>query len=594
MENFIVSARKYRPARFEDVIGQPQVTNTLKNAIRTGQLAQAFLFCGPRGVGKTTCARILAKAVNCEQITADFEPCNTCAACEAFNHNASFNIHELDAASNNSVEDIRTLIEQVRFAPQTGKKKIYIIDEVHMLSQAAFNAFLKTLEEPPPYAIFILATTEKHKIIPTILSRCQIFDFNRIKTEDMVLHLQGIAKKENIEAEADALHIIAQKADGALRDALSMFDRISIFANHKIEYATVVENLNVLDYDYFFKLTDAFLAADTSVSLLTFNTILQKGFDGENFLSGLSDHFRDLLVAKDDSTQVLMDFSEGIRKRYTQQAAYTPASFLVSGLALLNESEFQYKASKNKRLCVELVLIKLCHLPHAIELSKEPVSGLKKKSLKEGEPISPARTEKSADLPVVTKEPVIQSTTGSTTTTQAEEKSAPRKTAGRGAGVRLTSLDSLKKELLEKPTEEVVQDQLQKTDEAVFDEIDKYAFQQVWKSYLKIIEEEKKQVILKILEAFPPEIVGNKTVLIRVGTESYLSTLNGEREEMYYFLKKELDKKAIDLVIQVDKQKSRAESSRKPYTTGEKFNHMVQKNPKLQELKDRLKLELDY
>ncbi|MGB3075684.1 MAG: DNA polymerase III subunit gamma/tau, partial [Chitinophagales bacterium] len=271
MENFIVSARKYRPARFEDVIGQPQVTNTLKNAIRTNQLAQAFLFCGPRGVGKTTCARILAKAVNCENITADFEPCNECPACEAFNHNASFNIHELDAASNNSVEDIRALIEQVRFAPQTGKKKIYIIDEVHMLSQQAFNAFLKTLEEPPPYAIFILATTEKHKIIPTILSRCQIFDFNRIKTEDMVKHLAAIAKKEDIAAEEDALHIIAQKADGALRDALSMFDRISIFANRKIQYAATVENLNILDYDYFFKLTDYFLATDTSSTLLTYN-----------------------------------------------------------------------------------------------------------------------------------------------------------------------------------------------------------------------------------------------------------------------------------------------------------------------------------
>ncbi len=594
MENFIVSARKYRPARFEDVIGQPQVTNTLKNAIRTGQLAQAFLFCGPRGVGKTTCARILAKAVNCEQITADFEPCNTCAACEAFNHNASFNIHELDAASNNSVEDIRTLIEQVRFAPQTGKKKIYIIDEVHMLSQAAFNAFLKTLEEPPPYAIFILATTEKHKIIPTILSRCQIFDFNRIKTEDMVLHLQGIAKKEQIEAETDALHIIAQKADGALRDALSMFDRISIFANHKIAYATVVENLNVLDYDYFFKLTDAFLAADTAQSLLTFNSILQKGFDGENFLGGLSDHFRDLLVAKDDSTQVLMDFSEGIRKRYIQQAAYTPSSFLISGLALLNEAEFQYKSSKNKRLCVELVLIRLCHLPYAIKLSKEPVSGVKKKFLNPVESVPPKKAEVSVEPPISVKDPLLPSATRIDPAPKPEEKPASRKVAGRGANVRLTSLDSIKKELLEKPAEEGAQAPIPKTEEAIFDEIDKYAFQQVWKSYLKIIEVEKKQVILKILEAFPPEIVGNKTVLIRVGTESYLSALNGEKEAMYYFLKKELDKKAIDLVIQVDKQKSRAESSRKPYTTGEKFNHMLQKNPKLQDLKDRLKLELDY
>ncbi|MEP7127306.1 MAG: DNA polymerase III subunit gamma/tau, partial [Chitinophagales bacterium] len=466
MENFIVSARKYRPARFEDVIGQPQVTNTLKNAIRTNQLAQAFLFCGPRGVGKTTCARILAKAVNCENITSDFEPCNECPACEAFNHNASFNIHELDAASNNSVEDIRALIEQVRFAPQAGKKKIYIIDEVHMLSQQAFNAFLKTLEEPPQYAIFILATTEKHKIIPTILSRCQIFDFNRIKTEDMVKHLAAIAKKEDIAAEEDALHIIAQKADGALRDALSMFDRISIFANRKIQYAATVENLNILDYDYFFKLTDYFLAADTSSSLLTYNQVLQKGFDGENFLAGLSDHFRDLLVAKDAATQVLMDFSENIRKRYVQQAAYTPAAFLISALAILNDAELQYKASKNKRLCVELALIRLCHLQQVIDLTKEPVAGVKKKSLKADEETITASGETITAFPIADKEdPVIVT---------AEKKAEPKKPVKSGSAVRLTSLDSIKKELLERPKEEE-QQPLKPMEEVLFDEIDNYA-----------------------------------------------------------------------------------------------------------------------
>lgn len=585
MENFIVSARKYRPTRFEDVIGQLQVTSTLKNALRTNQLAQAFLFCGPRGVGKTTCARILAKAVNCESITADFEPCNECDACKAFNHNASFNIHELDAASNNSVEDIRALIEQVRFAPQAGKKKIYIIDEVHMLSQQAFNAFLKTLEEPPPYAIFILATTEKHKIIPTILSRCQIFDFNRIKTEEMVKHLEGIAKKEGIEAEEDALHIISQKADGALRDALSMFDRISIFSNRRIQYAAVVENLNILDYDYFFKLVDYFIAADTSSSLLIYDQVLQKGFDGENFLTGLADHFRDLLVAKDTATQVLMDFSENIRKRYLQQAIYTPAAFIISGLAILNDAEIQYKASRSKRLCVELALIRLCNLQQAIDISKELASGVKKKLLKQDHEPPVATTIKAAEFP--------SSKLPSATSVAKEKKAEPKKPVAGGGSVRLTSLDNLKKELLEKPkTEEQLP--VDQAEEVVYEEIDSYAFQQVWKSYLQIIEAQKKQVILKILEAFPPEIVGNKTVLIRVGTEAYLSSLNSEREEMYYYLKKELDKKAIDLVIQVDKQKSRAETARKPYTTGEKFNHMLQKNPKLQELKDRLKLELDY
>lgn len=584
MENFIVSARKYRPSRFEDVIGQPQVTNTLKNAIRTGQLAQAFLFCGPRGVGKTTCARILAKAVNCENITEDFEPCNECAACQSFNHNASFNIHELDAASNNSVEDIRALIEQVRFAPQAGKKKIYIIDEVHMLSQQAFNAFLKTLEEPPSYAIFILATTEKHKIIPTILSRCQIFDFNRIKTEDMVKHLSVIAKKEHIYAEADALHIIAQKSDGALRDALSMFDRISIFSNAKIDYAAVVENLNILDYDYFFKLTDYFLAADTSSALLTYDIVLQKGFDGENFLAGMADHFRDLLVAKDEATQELMDFSENIRKRYIQQAAYTPASFLVSGLAILNEAEFQYKGSKSKRLCVELALLKLCHLQQAVEVAKELTAGVKKKSLKQAE-AKEAMPEMKTGVP--------KPASVKTKDAPAADKKPEQKKPVKASTVRLTSLDNLTKELLENSGVEEGQP-LKPKEKSDFESIDRYAFQQVWKSYLKLLAAQKKKVILVILETFPPEVIDSKTVLIKVGTDAYLHALNNEREEMYYFLKKELDKKAIDLVIQVDKSIAKIETARKPYTSSEKFNHMLVKNPKLQDLKDRLKLELDY
>ncbi|MBA2422399.1 MAG: DNA polymerase III subunit gamma/tau [Chitinophagales bacterium] len=581
MDNFIVSARKYRPSRFEDVVGQTQVTNTLKNALRTSQIAQSFLFCGPRGVGKTTCARILAKAVNCENIAVDFEPCNACASCEAFNKNASFNIHELDAASNNGVDDIRALIDQVRFAPQEGKKKIYIIDEVHMLSTPAFNAFLKTLEEPPPYAIFILATTEKHKIIPTILSRCQIFDFNRILTEDMIAHLIGIAEKEQINVEVEALHLIAQKADGALRDALSMFDRISIFSDGEIKYSDVVENLNILDYDYFFKLTDYFLSSDIPASLLLFNQVLQKGFDGENFISGLSDHFRSLLVAKDEDTHILMDFSENVRKRYVEQAAYTTAAFLISGLALLNDTDFQYKTSKNKRLSVELALLKLSHLQNAVDLSKELFLEVKKKPLLLNEnPLLPV-PEVTMDFPQAAKGPVV---------TDQKKMFESRNVSGHS--IRLTSLDNLKKELLEKPKD--VEVPSVENEEITFEEIDRYAFQQIWKSYLLKIISEKKQVVFQILEAFPPEILDDKTIMIRVGTKSYLNTLNSEREEMYYFLKKELDKKAIDLIIKVDQQKSKAESMRKPYTPGEKFNYMVQKNPKLQELKDRLKLELDY
>ncbi|HYV90449.1 MAG TPA: DNA polymerase III subunit gamma/tau [Chitinophagales bacterium] len=590
MENFIVSARKYRPSRFEDVIGQPQVTNTLKNALRTNQVAQSFLFCGPRGVGKTTCARILAKAVNCENLTKDFEPCNECASCQAFNENASFNVFELDAASNNSVEDIRALIEQVRFAPQAGKKKIYIIDEVHMLSTNAFNAFLKTLEEPPSYALFILATTEKHKIIPTILSRCQIFDFNRIKTEDMVKHLIMIAKKEKIEAEEDALHIIAQKADGALRDALSMFDRISIFSGGKIRYTDVVENLNILDYDYFFRLTDYFLAADAASALLTFNQILQKGFDGENFLSGLADHFRELLVAKDEVTHVLLDFSENIRKRYVEQSQYTAASFLISALSILNDAEQQYRLSKNKRLTVELALIKLSHLQNAINLSKQ-LSGLKKKSLTGDDmPLSLVK-EDVKDLP-------LQRAPGGEKKTESpsQPKDSPASKGVRsdkpktnGDPIRLTSLENLNKEFLETKKETEAE-----KEEIIFEAIDHFAFQQVWKSYIATVVTDRKTYLLKILEVFPPEIVENKMILLRVGNDSHLHALNQEREAMYYFLKKELDKKAIDLRIEVDKSKLKNENGRKPYTAREKYENMLERNPKLKDLKERLKLELDF
>lgn len=589
MENFIVSARKYRPSRFEDVIGQPQVTNTLRNALRTNQVAQAFLFCGPRGVGKTTCARILAKAVNCDNLTKDFEPCNECPSCEAFNENASFNVFELDAASNNSVEDIRALIEQVRFAPQAGKKKIYIIDEVHMLSTNAFNAFLKTLEEPPPYAIFILATTEKHKIIPTILSRCQIFDFNRIKTEDMVKHLMMIAAKEKIEAEEDALHIIAQKADGALRDALSMFDRISIFSGGMIRYNDVVDNLNILDYDYFFRLTDNFLSSDITSALLTFNQVLQKGFDGENFLGGLTDHFRELLVAKDEVTHVLLDFSENIRKRYIEQSRYTTASFLISSLNILNEAEQQYRLSKNKRLTVELALIKLSHLQSAINLSKE-LSGLKKKSIPvDDAPLSLVQEEK--------KEFSINRAPDEEKKSEVASKDSsfpkgiqPAKPKTNGESIKLTSLENLsKKELLE--TKKEVET---KKEEVVFEAIDHFAFQQIWKTYIATIEKEHKTYLLKILEVFPPELIDKKTILFRVGNDSHLHALNQERESMYYFLKKELDKKALDLRIEVDKSKPKNENGRRPYTAKEKFENMLLRNPKLKDLKDRLKLEFDF
>ena len=369
MSSFVVSARKYRPTRFDEVVGQEHVSQTLKNALKNDHLAHAFLFCGPRGVGKTTCARILAKVLNCQNLSSDYEPCGTCDSCIAFSKNASFNITELDAASNNSVEHIRALIEQVRFQPQQGKYKIFIIDEVHMLSQQAFNAFLKTLEEPPPYAIFILATTEKHKIIPTILSRCQIFDFKRISVPSMIKHLREICDEEGISAEEEALHIIGQKADGALRDALSIFDRIVAFSGKEIQYEAVIENLNVLDYDYYFKVVDALLVEDLSQILLIFDDILNKGFDGDIFINGLAEHLRNLLVCKDAETLSLLDRTDKLKERYLQQAALSPSALLLTALDLCNTCDIEYRMARNKRLHVEMALIKMTHIPQAIRVN---------------------------------------------------------------------------------------------------------------------------------------------------------------------------------------------------------------------------------
>ncbi len=360
MENFIVSARKYRPSTFDMVVGQDSITNTLKSAIKNNHLAQAYLFCGPRGVGKTTCARIFAKTINCDHLGENLEACDECESCLAFNSNRSFNIHELDAASNNKVEDIRSLNEQVRIPPQVGKYSIYIIDEVHMLSSSAFNAFLKTLEEPPSHAIFILATTEKHKIIPTILSRCQIFDFNRIRIDDIVGRLVYVAKNEGIEASEEALHIIGQKADGAMRDALSIFDQIVSLTGKKIEYRDVIENLNVLDYEYYFRTVEAAVNGDVSTALLTFNEVLEKGFDGHNFISGLNSHLRDLLVSKDQSTIKLLEATPGIKQKYLQQTGGCSVDFLYKALETGSNCDLSYKGSKNPRLHIELALIKLC------------------------------------------------------------------------------------------------------------------------------------------------------------------------------------------------------------------------------------------
>lgn len=381
MENFVVSARKYRPITFDSVVGQSHITTTLRNAIKTNQLAQAFLFTGPRGVGKTTCARILAKTINCQNVNELIEPCNQCASCKNFDQNASFNIHELDAASNNSVEDIRNLIDQVRFPPQDGKYKVYIIDEVHMLSQAAFNAFLKTLEEPPSYAIFILATTEKHKILPTILSRCQIFDFNRIQNKDISGHLAGIAQKEEIEFEEEALELIAQKADGGLRDALSMFDlNVTFSTDRKLSYKNVLENLHVLDYDYYLKMLDALSEGNITDVLLILNEIIAKGFDTHQFIVGLNEHFRNILVCKNPATIDILEISENIKQKYLSQAQKVSTSFLLSALSVGSQIDINYKASKNQRLHVEIGLLKLSQINAVLNMGGlQDTEGQKKK-----------------------------------------------------------------------------------------------------------------------------------------------------------------------------------------------------------------------
>ena len=376
MDNFVVSARKYRPSTFDTVVGQGHITTTLKNAIRTNQLASAFLFCGPRGVGKTTCARILAKTINCQNLSADVEACDKCESCVSFNHNASFTIHELDAASNNSVDDIRNLIDQVRYPPQSGKYKIYIIDEVHMLSAAAFNAFLKTLEEPPSYAIFILATTEKHKILPTILSRCQIFDFNRIKTADMASHLADIAQKEGVTADAESLELIAQKADGGLRDALSMFDlNVTFSPDRTLRYRDVLDNLHILDYDYYFRLTDLLLQGNLPQSLLVLDEILRKGFDTHQFVVGLNRHFRDLLVCKDAATVQLLQVTERVQQLYLTQSAGAPMSFLLSALSIGGQCDMNFKQAKDQRLHTELSLMKLASLRDLLNWETLPEPG---------------------------------------------------------------------------------------------------------------------------------------------------------------------------------------------------------------------------
>lgn len=604
MDNFIVSARKYRPVTFESVVGQSHITNTLKNAIKTNQLAQAFLFCGPRGVGKTTCARILAKTINCQQSGQSAEPCGTCESCQSFQNGTSFSIHELDAASNNSVEDIRNLTEQVRIPPQTGKYKIYIIDEVHMLSSAAFNAFLKTLEEPPPYAIFILATTEKHKIIPTILSRCQIFDFNRIKVEDMAQHLATIAQKEGIAFEAEGLHIIAQKADGGLRDALSMFDQLASFSNRNISYEAVIENLNILDYDYYFQLTEALLAQQAAKSLLIFDEILNKGFDGNHFIIGLASHFRNLLVAQDPSTTQLLEVSESIKTKYLAQTQQTNASFLVSALSVANQCDLNYRSSKNQRLQVELALIKLAHLPSVLNLSSLPETEEVKKKRVEPDPIteipvSIPEKQEIADEAVIEIVPVAK--TPETVVDIPEAISEPEAIAETPSqipiiepevpkSVNLVAPSTLIPNLNDWASATVVEE---KKPEYVSGESAESVTQEMlynrWRTYAEQVKKDGKINLFTLLNSGNPTLSDGYLIEFTLENKVQEELLLHERVELLNFLRTDLNNFQLELKTIVAEQ---AEGKRL-YTSTEKYEYMVEKNPAVEEFRKTFNLDLE-
>ncbi len=581
--NFIVSARKYRPSTFDSVVGQQNITATLKNAIKTNHLAQAFLFCGPRGVGKTTCARILAKTINCFNITDNIEACNECESCRSFNEGHSLNVYELDAASNNSVDDIRNLIDQVRLAPQLGTHKVYIIDEVHMLSQAAFNAFLKTLEEPPKHAIFILATTEKHKIIPTILSRCQVFDFNRIQIDDIANHLKHIAQQEGITAEDDALHIIAQKADGALRDALSIFDQIVSFSGNEITYRKVIDNLNILDYDYYFQVTDAILLANVQQSLLIFNEILSNGFDGHLFLNGLAEHLRNLLVAKDSATVDLLEVGKSIKEKYLQQSAQTDLPFLINGLNILQEADMQYKSSKNQRLLVEISLLKLNALRNASLTGSE-----KKNDLKAifNEPL-PSLIRK---VPATKKAPAAKVVSPQNTTpspqpaTVAPEpktgKPTPKVTPGNLFNAKFKSKTSLQQ--LKESTREKTTTTHENTTSAEIKPADLQQIQTLIDEFKTIHHE---NLMLKTLLS-GKITTENEWVIIEYNSKAIEETINRNAQNIIDFLRSKTNNYSIQLKFNLNE----VEVEKTIFTEKEKIQQLMNDNPNVKLLIEKLDL----
>jgi DNA polymerase-3 subunit gamma/tau len=596
MENFIVSARKYRPVLFDSVVGQQHITNTLKNAIKNNQLAQAFLFCGPRGVGKTTCARILAKTINCTNLTEQNEACGVCDSCKSFQNGNSFNVHELDAASNNSVDDIRSLIEQVRIPPQAGKYKVYIIDEVHMLSQSAFNAFLKTLEEPPSYAIFILATTEKHKILPTILSRCQIFDFNRIRVDDMAKHLASIAVKEDVRFDADGLHLIAQKADGGLRDALSMFDQIVSFSNRELSYQAVIDNLNILDYDYYFKLTDQLLNQDTAGALLLFDEVLNNGFDGNHFITGLAGHLRNVLICKDATTVKLLEVSDTIKQKYLEQAKKSPASFLISGLNIANQCDLNYRISKNQRLQVELTLIKISHLAQALRLSQsENVQQIAEQLKKKPEKLAVTEDVKLPEiangsvkpiLKVFETEPKVLETVALKEDKIVEAKPINPKSLISKLGS--TLIPNLKDPNSIKSEEEK---EVKKV-ELIGIELNPFSkeeFLEVWSKYSIMMKMQNKMKLSALMDNYTPILKDNFHVELQVESKILVDELLYEKVDLMNHLRTTLKNFQINLeTIIVDKPQEK-----KLYTSKDKYQHLLEKNPKLDDFRKVFNLDLD-
>jgi len=596
MDKFIVSARKYRPQNFNTVVGQSHITTTLKNAIKNNQLAHAFLFCGPRGVGKTTCARILAKTINCTQQAPDGEACNTCNSCISFDAGTSLNIHELDAASNNSVDDIRSLVEQVRFAPQAGKYKVYIVDEVHMLSASAFNAFLKTLEEPPPYAIFILATTEKHKILPTILSRCQIFDFKRITTNDTVEHLQEIVDKEEIKAEKAALQVIAQKSEGCMRDALSILDKIVSFTNGEVTYQNTLEHLNILDDDYYFKLLDALQQQDMAGAMLLFDEINRKGFEGDLVLNGFAEFIRNILVCQDTRAAGLLDVVEGMQEKYISAARRANTSYLISALNILNEAEIHFKMARNKRLHVELTLIKLNFLQQAIDLSMNDGVVVKKKRI-DGpvaykiKTVQPIQFKTSPSSVVAEAKLMIEKPgTGKNQPTVSNQQPPVQPTVNykpqTSTGTKKNLLDVLREKVGDRYIIEEVKEAEALTPEKL---------QQCWDAYSNIIEKQGgKPSTVGTFRMAKLAIEDDIHFTITVGAFTQQKFIEQEKLMLADHLQRAFNNRGIQFSIIVEEGEKDEVPQQVALNSRQRFEKIAEQYPLIRELKDRLKLELDY